>query len=218
MEHITALLTCNWIEECGGPWGSLIVLAPKPHQEHITSINDFVWRMCVSYRPLNAVTKPFTYPIPLCDNAVSVFGMNSSEPLHFISLDAKQGYHQISVKASDKEKLAFFAPNRKKYTFNVMPFGPTNAPAFYTCMMYKFQSEWDQLFRESVLNLQSTNKSISVSADNIISVSGQHLIIGSKVIIDDILAFSNFMKFLLIYFECICKIFQKYHVSFQLKK
>lgn len=64
MEHITALLNSNWIEECGGQWGSIIVLAPKPHQEHIINIKDFVWRMCVSYRPPNAVTKPFTYPIP----------------------------------------------------------------------------------------------------------------------------------------------------------
>ena len=70
MEHIEALLKKDWIEECHGPWGSLIVLAPKPHQEHVDDINDFVWRMCVSYRAINAVTRPFTYPIPRCDNAI----------------------------------------------------------------------------------------------------------------------------------------------------
>ena len=43
MEHIQALLKNDWIEECKGPWGSLIVLAPKPHQEHVTDINDFIW-------------------------------------------------------------------------------------------------------------------------------------------------------------------------------
>jgi len=42
---------------CFGPWGSSIVLAAKPHQEHVIDIKDFVWRMCVSYRKLNSVTK-----------------------------------------------------------------------------------------------------------------------------------------------------------------
>ena len=64
MEQLDALLHNNWIKECGGPWGSMVVLAPKPHQEHVEDINEFVWRMCVSYRKLNAITLPFTYPIP----------------------------------------------------------------------------------------------------------------------------------------------------------
>jgi hypothetical protein len=65
MDQIDSLLHNNWIYECGGPWGLHIVLAPKPHQEHVTNIKDFVWRMCVSYRKLNAVTLAFEYPILL---------------------------------------------------------------------------------------------------------------------------------------------------------
>ena len=42
MKEIEDLLHNRWIEECGGPWGSMIVLAQKPHQEHITNIEDFV--------------------------------------------------------------------------------------------------------------------------------------------------------------------------------
>jgi hypothetical protein len=74
MDQIDSLLHNDWIDECGGPWGSLIVLAPKPHQEHITDIKDFVWRMCVSYRKLKAVTLAFEYPIPRCDDAIDDFG------------------------------------------------------------------------------------------------------------------------------------------------
>ncbi len=33
------------------------VLAPKPHQEHVENIGDFVWRFCVNYVPLNSVTR-----------------------------------------------------------------------------------------------------------------------------------------------------------------
>jgi hypothetical protein len=92
MDQIASLLHNDWIDECGGPWGSLIILAPtKPHQEHITDIKDFVWRMCVSYRKLNAITLAFEYPIPHCeDDAIDDFGDGFGR-LWFISLDARQG-------------------------------------------------------------------------------------------------------------------------------
>ena len=112
----------------------MIVLAQKSHQEHVNTTDDFVWRMCVSYRKLNSITKPFQFPIPRCDDAVMILSWGAGD-IWIISLDARQGYHQVSVRPSDREKLAFFAPNDRKYCFNVMPFGPTNALAFYTAMM-----------------------------------------------------------------------------------
>ena len=48
--------------DCG--WLFKATLAPKPHQEHIVDICDFVWRFCVNYIPLNAVTRVSAYPIP----------------------------------------------------------------------------------------------------------------------------------------------------------
>ena len=219
MEHIDALKENKWIEECKGPWGSLIVLAPKPHQEHVEDIKDFVWRMCVSYRALNAITKPFTYPIPRCDNAVSSLGIiGFGDKILFISLDAKQGYHQIRVKTSDKEKLAFFAPDGVKYTYTVMPFGPTNAPAYYTYMMHQLQKEWDNLFLKLLKEDTQQDQEILIESLQNITIKGKKLIIGSKIIIDDILAFGNIMKYLLQYTHCICTVFKKYRVSFQLKK
>ena len=86
---------------------SMIVLAQKPHQEHITNISDFIWQMCVSYRKLNAVTKPFQFPIPRCDAAIAILGCGADE-IWIISLDARQGYHQVAVREEDREKLAFF--------------------------------------------------------------------------------------------------------------
>ena len=124
---------------------STIVLAPKPHQEHVQNIEDFVWRMCVSYRGLNRVTLPFAYPIPRCDDAIAAFNVGGSN-IYIITVDAKQGYYHVAVKKGDQEKLAFFAPNNRKYTFKVMPFGPTSAPAYYTCMMQELQVQWHALF------------------------------------------------------------------------
>jgi hypothetical protein len=53
-------------------WLFKAVLAPKPHQEHIHNINDFVWRFCINYVPLNSVTCIITYPILRCDSAVFI--------------------------------------------------------------------------------------------------------------------------------------------------
>ena len=36
------------IENDEGPWGAIIVLAAKPHQEEIPW-NEYKWRLCVSY-------------------------------------------------------------------------------------------------------------------------------------------------------------------------
>jgi len=78
MKVVRQLINNLWISRCRGPWGSQIVLAQKPHQEHITEIEDFIWRMCVSYCSLNAVTKPFQYPIPRCDDSVTFIAVGAN--------------------------------------------------------------------------------------------------------------------------------------------
>ncbi len=55
-----------------GSWLFKALLAPKPHQEHIQNINDFVWCFCVNYIPLNGATCVIAYPIPQCDTVVFV--------------------------------------------------------------------------------------------------------------------------------------------------
>ena len=218
MQQILSLEKNNWIEEEFGPWGARIVLAAKPHQEHVLDIKDFIWRMCVSYRQLNSVTRPFEYPIPRCDDAISIMVVGSS-CIWIITVDARQGYHQVSVRRCDREKLAFFAPNHKKYTFKVMPFGPTNAPPFYSCMMHQLKDEWEVLFIVRVRSLSSIGgELITIGEDEIITIGGKILYHGSRVIIDDILLWASNLDIILLYFECVCEIFQKYRVSFRLDK
>ena len=43
MEQIFSLLENDWISDCGGSWGSQIVLVAKPYQEHIDNINKYTW-------------------------------------------------------------------------------------------------------------------------------------------------------------------------------
>ena len=121
--------------------------------------------MCVSYQRLNQVTLPFEYPILRCDDAIDNFG-DSSGHLYFISLDNKTGgYHQIGVRFADQDKLAFFGPDGHKYTFSVMPFGPRNAPTFYTCMMLVFRGEYDSLFKECRPNNMAHKGSSTIIGD-----------------------------------------------------
>ena len=43
--HIKELLKNGFIEDSSiSPWSSPITLAPKPHQEHVTSWEDYIWR------------------------------------------------------------------------------------------------------------------------------------------------------------------------------
>ena len=74
MEQVQDLLRNARIEKFGGPWGSIIVLAAKPHQEHIENIDILVWIMCVSYRNIYAINKPFKFSNTCCDDARISFG------------------------------------------------------------------------------------------------------------------------------------------------
>ena len=67
---LVELNLCNQIFD--GEWLSNPLLAAKPHQENVTDIADFVWRFCVNYIALNAVTKIIAMPIPRCDEAVTM--------------------------------------------------------------------------------------------------------------------------------------------------
>ena len=97
-----------------------------------------IWRMCVFYYGVNKVTKPFEYPIPRCDDAIHIFQVGSFQNV-IIAVDAQQGYHQVCARVIERETLVLFSPDNKKYWFKVMPFGPVNAPSFYSCMIENFK-------------------------------------------------------------------------------
>jgi hypothetical protein len=106
--------TIDWLLNLGhiqrdvlSPWGSRITLAPKPHQEHVDHIKDYIWRFCVNYILLNKITRPAQYPIPECDDAV-MYGFGDAT--YCILLDAFSGYHQIRLSPASIAKTAFFAP------------------------------------------------------------------------------------------------------------
>ena len=133
-----------------GGWLFKVLLAAKPHQEHVTNIADFVWRFCVNFIPLNAVTKVIAYPIPRCDSAVMLaFG----DATWFWLMDAPQGYNQIAVEKSSCEKLAFAGPSATKWVWNVMPFGPVNGPVIFIAFTYDIDATWKALATEAGIQI-----------------------------------------------------------------
>jgi hypothetical protein len=76
---IDALLANDQIcVDVDSPWLSKAVLAPKPHQEHVTDISEFIWRFCINYIALNHVIKVWSYFIPRCDDAVE-YGFGTAD-------------------------------------------------------------------------------------------------------------------------------------------
>ena len=82
------------------PYDALIVLVAKPYQEIVVNIKDFVWRMYVSYRAINTVTRPFHFPVGRCSDTLDDLGDNHGQ-LCFISLDTRSGYYQVYVRTQD---------------------------------------------------------------------------------------------------------------------
>jgi hypothetical protein len=172
-----------------------ILLAAKPHQEHISNIDEFVWRFCVNYIPLNQVTRLIAFPISRFDMAIGMaFGLSK-----FIWMyDAPMGYHQLLVFLETQEKLAFQGPDAIKWTYTVMPFGPTNRPATFIQMINDLNSTWKALVEEHGLTI-----------DNDTNIN---------IIVDDIFNWAKTFWEALLYMECqlcICKV---YRLTLSLKK
>jgi hypothetical protein len=115
--QINEMLDDGIIEPSYGPWSSPIVLVKKKSGET---------RFYVDYRKLNAVTIPDCYPLPLIVDALDSLGGAK----FFSTLDCQSEYWQIEVDPQDRVKTTF-SSHYGNYHFTLLPFGVTNAPAFF---------------------------------------------------------------------------------------
>ncbi|CAI5680320.1 unnamed protein product [Oreochromis niloticus] len=120
-EKIREMAAAGVIEPSNSPWAAPVVLVGK---------NNGSPRFCVDFRPLNAVTKKESYPLPRIDEALDYVTGSS----WFSSLDLRRGYWQVELAPEARPKTAFNI-GQGLWQFRVMPFGLCNAPATFERLM-----------------------------------------------------------------------------------
>ncbi|WVZ70258.1 hypothetical protein U9M48_018935 [Paspalum notatum var. saurae] len=114
----------GFIRPSSSPWGCPALFVEKKDQGGK--------RLCVDYRPLNAVFVGNKYPLPHIDILFDRLG------------GATIRYHQIKVERRRHTKGAF-STRYGLYEYLVMSFGLTNAPAFFMYLMNSvFMNELDK--------------------------------------------------------------------------
>ena len=135
--------------------------------------------MCIDYRSLNEVTIKNKYPLPRIDDLFDQL----KDAKYFSKIDLRSGYYQLKIWLSDIPKTAFVT-RYGQYEFTVIPFGLTNAPAYFMNLMNK-------VFMEKL------DKSMVVFIDDILIYSRsaeeheQHL----RVILNKLRAHELYAKF-----------------------
>jgi hypothetical protein len=87
-------------------------------------------RLCVDYRPLNAVTVKNKYPL----SRINILFDQLAGAKVFSKVDLRLDYHQIKIHPKDVTKTAF-STRYGLYEYLVMSFGLTNAPAHFMYLM-----------------------------------------------------------------------------------
>ena len=191
MKLVNGLLDNGLVEPDEGPWGSPIVLATKAQHRDHTPWWMYEWRLCVSYRSLNRVTRPFTFPIPRCDDAVTDL---PPDTCYSILTDMAAGYWQVLVEEASRGKLAFFTPEGK-VRWTVMPMGFLNASSIFCAMMTTISKEWDEKAAEAGIDR-----------------------CGAKIIMDNIFLWAYTVQILLNYFQMVLQTLTHYRATLKLKK
>ena len=120
-KEVDRMLAAGIITPVESSWTSPIVIVTK---------KDGNPRFCVDFRKLNAVMKRDRWPMPRVDE---IFDEIKGSTV-FTTIDLFQGYWQIKMDESCKEKTTFVC-RYGTYQFEVMPFGLMNAGATFQRMM-----------------------------------------------------------------------------------
>ena len=112
--------------------------------------------------------------------------------------DAPMGYHQLAVTLASQEKVAFQGVDAIKWTYIVMPFGPTNGPANFFIFIYNVDSVWKALLKSCGVPVGNTTN--------------------TRIIIDDIVNWSSTEEYALEYIRFLLKVCQIYCLALNICK
>jgi len=135
--QLQELLDKKYIRPSVPPWGAPVLFVKK---------KDGTLRMCIDYPQLNKLTIKNKYPLPRIDE---IFDQVKGA-IVFSKIDLCSGYHQIRIREEDIAKIAF----RTRYG-HYEPFGLTNAPAIFMCLMnsvfHQFLDKFVLIFIDDIL-------------------------------------------------------------------
>jgi hypothetical protein len=126
--QLKEMMDKGYVQPSMSPWGAPVLFVKK---------KDGTLRLCIDYRKLNKVTIKNKYPLPRIDELFNQLGGASI----FSKIDLRSGYHQVRIKGEDIHKIAF-RMRYGHYEFVVVPFGLTNAPATFMCLMNNVLSKF----------------------------------------------------------------------------
>ena len=145
--QLQELLDKGYIRPSVSPWGAPVLFVKN---------KDGTFRMCIDYRQLNKLTIKNRYPLPRIDD---IFDQVRGASV-FSKIDLRTGYHQLRIKEEDISKTAF-RTRYGHYEFVVLPFGLTNSPTTFMCLMNsvlnKYLDKFVLVFIDDIL-VYSKNK------------------------------------------------------------
>jgi hypothetical protein len=103
------------------PWGALVLFTKK---------KDGTLRLCIDFKQLNKVTIKNKYPLPRIDD---LFDQLKDANI-FTKIDLRSEYHHVRIKEEDINNTSF-RTRYGHYGFTMVPFGLSNAPAVFICLM-----------------------------------------------------------------------------------
>lgn len=130
VEQVDEMLGLDVIEPCESAWSSPVLIVNKKNGQP---------RFCLDSRKLNAVTKRDAYNLPYVSEILD----NLRDARYLTSLDLSKAFWQICIAPDDRDKTAFYVPNRGTFRFKRTAFGLTNAPATQQRLVDMLFSEFD---------------------------------------------------------------------------
>jgi hypothetical protein len=141
--QLKELLDKGCIHPSSSPWGCPTLFVKKKDQS---------LRLCVDYRPLNAVTIKNKHPLP----RINILFHQLTGAKVSSKVDLCSGNHPIKIHLKGINKTAF-STRYRLYEYLVMSFGLTNAPAHFMYMMNSDSCQsWTSLSWSSLMTSWST--------------------------------------------------------------
>ena len=122
-KHIADLLEKGYIRPSSSPYGSPVLIVPKPNNPSET-------RLVVDYSRINALSQRLRFPLPTTTDLIDRLAGKKV----FSTLDLASGFFQIRIRPEDIPKTAFTTPDGH-YEFLVLPQGLSNSPATFQSVM-----------------------------------------------------------------------------------